>query len=130
MGKISMYLATLIVVAHMIIPHQHKAKLQTVIHECLFDNNDLLEKDESSLIGAIADLIKHVNLGEKHLETFKISNYKYQINSISIFEVPEINFLRFQFKELKRSTIFPDYNLLFSHQSHPRNLRLRAPPII
>jgi hypothetical protein len=86
--KISMFFATLIVVAHAIIPHQHKAQLKIALHECFFSDSG--DKDSPNIFERLSDIIKHVNLGEKHLENFRTPTHKYESLSIAIFDVPEV----------------------------------------
>ncbi|WP_164875624.1 hypothetical protein [Apibacter sp. HY039] len=127
--NISMTIATIIILAHTVIPHQHKAQLENIIHECFFADSD--EDSFANLFDKFEDIIKHVNLGEKHLENFRISNFEYNFNPIIIFQVPEVlSLLKFQLKDPEKVAHTFYYNFNYSSVENDLGCGLRAPPSI
>ncbi len=127
-GKILMIFATAIIIAHTIIPHQHKAQLEIVIHECLFSDWEG-GGPSSNIFEKLGDAIKHVNLGEKHLENFRVSSYEYEFSPVTIFEIPEIlSLLKFQIQHQEKASYTFYYTSAYTSVENRLSCGLRAPP--
>ncbi|MDR2122984.1 MAG: hypothetical protein LBP34_07650 [Flavobacteriaceae bacterium] len=126
-GKIGLFFTAFIIVAHTFIPHQHRAQIETVLHECFFSDE---EKDNSSnIFDTLGDIIKHVNLGEKQLENFRVSTYKYEFSPVTVLEIHEILYrINLRLISPERISHTYHYNLDYSSVENLLSCGLRAPP--
>ncbi len=125
-----MILATIIIVVHSIVPHQHRAQIEVVIHECLFSDSEG-NNSSGNIFEKLEDAIKHLNLGEKHLENFRISSYEYEFSFVNVFEIPEIlTLFKFRLQNVEKVNHFFYYNAIYTIAENKLGYGLRAPPCV
>lgn len=128
-GKIFMWISAIIIIAHTIIPHQHEAQIKNIIHACLFSDSTN-NSHSSNIFEKLEDVVKHINLGEKHLEDFKISNYEYEISISQFFDVfPILSLYKHIPTSHKHSYEFY-YGLFYKTEINKLSNGLRAPPCV
>ena len=125
--EISIIFATLLIVVHAFVPHQHKVEFEFTLHNCIFVDSE--ENQSSNIFNQLEDLIKHIDLGENNLDEFKLSTTDYEILQKFIFINPDF-FLNVNFclENPKKKHVKHYYT--FSNTSTENQLEnpLRAPP--
>lgn len=127
-SKIFIFFATLVIVAHSFIPHQHKGGFEIVLHECHLSES--ANNHSIHIFEKLEDIIKHINLGEKNLDEFKLSITNYEFSQNLIYIISEfLSNINFQLWNLVIKD--PNYYYIFSKISSENYLGcgLRAPPL-
>lgn len=128
-SKISIFFATLLIVAHSFVPHQHKVKFEIVLHECFL--SEAKNTHSVNLFEKLEDIIKHINLGEKNLDDFKLSISNYEFSQQLICIIPE-SFLGHNFILLNSSNKDSNFYYAYTKTTSKKILGrgLRAPPLV
>lgn len=128
-SKIFIYFATLLIVAHSFVPHQHKVKFEIFLHECFL--SEAKNNHSVNLFEKLEDIIKHINLGEKNLDDFKLSISNYEFSQQLIYIIPD-SFFGVNFQLINSSN--KDFNFYYSYTKTTSKKflgrGLRAPPFL
>jgi hypothetical protein len=128
-SKIFVFFATLVIVAHSFVPHQHKVRFEIALHEC-FLTESKNNHSTHHIFEKLEDIIKHINLGEKNLDEFKLSITNYEFSQNLIYIISEfLSNINFQLWNLVKKD--SNYYYIFSKISSENYLGsgLRAPPL-
>ena len=128
-SKIFIFFATFLIVAHSFVPHQHKVKFEIVFHECFL--SEAKNNHSINLFEKLEDIIKHINLGEKNLDDFKLSISNYEFSQQLIYIIPE-SFLGYNFLLLNSSNKDSNFYYANTKTTSEKFLGrgLRAPPLV
>lgn len=128
-SKIFIFFATLLIVAHSFVPHQHKVKFEIVLHECFL--SETKNNHSVNLFEKLEDIIKHINLGEKNLDDFKLSISNYEFSQQLIYIIPD-SFFGVNFQLINSSNKDSNFYYAYTKTTSKKFLGrvLRAPPFL